>query len=475
MQGAPHATPPFDHRKTPRFSRFDGRRRDGSDRHPAANDAAPAAAQLHAGEGVVDITPPLGIEMGGFHRPPGKERRIQGIRQPSAVRALVLELGGVRVAICSLDVAAVGKDMAARIRSQVARQTGIPAENVRVCGHAHPFHALFLLLAAVGHVFGRLHGHGREARPSRPCAGPRPIWPRRRSSLGKCRARGGNHNRTTKAYKTDAAFAKESSDAERWLDTMLHALLFHRSGGKRTLAWYHFNAHAVCYADEIAGPDWPGEVAELVPQEREPPAVVPPGARRRRQPGRRQRLARRDPADRRGDLSRSAQQAIRAATPVKIDTLRTTRAAVPRSARYALLKDWLAEYAKDPAKCTASALGRRRIRRRLVPRQRGTQPEPDPPADHDQRHCLGPIGMLFHPAELYSCYGLTIRRDSPFADTLVVGYADGIIGYLPDPNAYKAHEYAAIVVPKILDYPPFTPTAARQFTAAGLGLLKAVQ
>ena len=76
--------------------------------------AAPSQGQLLAGEGVVDITPPLGIEMGGFHRPPGKERRILGIRQPCAARALLLEMGGVRVAICSLDVAGVGHDMAAR-------------------------------------------------------------------------------------------------------------------------------------------------------------------------------------------------------------------------------------------------------------------------------------------------------------------------------------------------------------------------
>jgi len=57
----------------------------------------------------------------------------------------------------------------------------------------------------------------------------------------------------------------------------------------------------------------------------------------------------------------------------------------------------------------------------------------------------------------------------------VVGYADDTIGYLPDPNAYKAREYAAVVVPKILDYPPFTPTAAREFTAAGVQLLKAIR
>ena len=93
---------------------------------------------LLAGEGVVDITPPLGIEMGGFHRPPGKERRIKSIRQPAAVRALVVQFGETQVAICSLDVAAVGQEMAVRVRNEVARQTGIPASNVRVCAtHTH--------------------------------------------------------------------------------------------------------------------------------------------------------------------------------------------------------------------------------------------------------------------------------------------------------------------------------------------------
>jgi hypothetical protein len=32
----------------------------------------------------------------------------------------------------------------------------------------------------------------------------------------------------------------------------------------------------------------------------------------------------------------------------------------------------------------------------------------------------------FHPAELFSYYGLAIRRDSPFANTLVAGYANDL-------------------------------------------------
>ena len=85
---------------------------------------------------------------------------------------------------------------------------------------------------------------------------------------------------------------------------------------------------------------------------------------------------------------------------------------------------------------------------------------------------LGGVGLLFHPAELYSYYGLAIRRDSPFEDTLVVAYADGLIGYLPDPKAYAASEYSAIVVPKILDYPPFTTAAAEEMKTAAVAMLR---
>src|SRR5256885_2900712 len=36
---------------------------------------------------------------------------------------------------------------------------------------------------------------------------------------GKDRVQGGNFNRTSKTWKTDADFGKESNDAERWIDT----------------------------------------------------------------------------------------------------------------------------------------------------------------------------------------------------------------------------------------------------------------
>lgn len=93
---------------------------------------------LEAGEGVVDITPPLGIELAGFHRTVGKERRIEAIRQPSAARALVLRVKDTQAAIVSLDMLYLARDMARRVQTQVERQWGIPAANVHVCAtHSH--------------------------------------------------------------------------------------------------------------------------------------------------------------------------------------------------------------------------------------------------------------------------------------------------------------------------------------------------
>ena len=60
-------------------------------------------------------------------------------------------------------------------------------------------------------------------------------------------------------------------------------------------------------------------------------------------------------------------------------------------------------------------------------------------------------------------------------DTIVVGYTDDLIGYLPDPKAYQAGEYAAAVVPKLMDLPRYKPDVARRMTAAVMDLLRKLE
>lgn len=432
---------------------------------------------LLAGEGVVDTTPPLGLELGGFHRPPGQERRIRGIRQRTQVRALVLKLGETQLAILSLDVATVSSEMAKRVQQQVAQKLGIAAENVRLCAtHTHSMPSF---------VFCRQWGaipvdymHEVERKCVEAVALAREDLAPARVSLGKSRTVKANFNRTTNPFKTDEQFTKESTDSDRWLDTMLHVLLVERSGGKRSLAWYHFSAHAVCYADEQAGPDWPGEVADRVRAKYGLQPSFLQGHIGDVNPGDGDPW-RGDIRDTVGPVFEAFCRAMDQLKAVPVDSLRsiTHPFAVPLDLE--LFGRWLEEYRRDPGKCATGNWVDAGFAEDWYRGNVGRNPSKTHLPIELTAVRLGPIGLLLHPAELYSYYGLAIRRDSPFADTLVVGYTNGCIGYLPDPRAYasdpktkQAGEYAAIVVPKILDIPPYRPTAAREMTAAAIGLLK---
>ena len=178
---------------------------------------------LKVGAACSDITPPLGVELAGFHKPAGKERKMTGVRQPTAARALVLRAGKTQVAIVVLDVLGFGRDFAKRIQQRVAKRTGIPSNHVRVCAtHSHSAPSLRFLRqwGAVSPAYNALVetravqavtiGHADLA--------PADLY------LGKSHVNGGNHNRNSKPWKTDEEFTNQSGDSERWLDTMLHAL-----------------------------------------------------------------------------------------------------------------------------------------------------------------------------------------------------------------------------------------------------------
>ena len=230
---------------------------------------------------------------------------------------------------------------------------------------------------------------------------------------------------------------------------------------------------AVCFTDDKAGPDWPGLVANMV---REKYKIAPSflqGHCGDVNPGD-GKLWIGKPDQSAGAVFDAIVRAMDSLAPVKVDTMRaaTTEFAMPLDTER--LGQWLDEYRKNPAACNSNTWVDAGFAKAWY--------EDAIKSNVKQTHLpvtlgalrLGGVGLVFHPAELYSCYGLMTRRNSPFADTLVVGYTDNCIGYAPDPKAYQDNEYSAIVVPKILENPPFTPTAARSMSTAMVELLKTV-
>ncbi len=434
--------------------------------------AARSKGDLEIGEATIDTTPPLGIEMAGFHRPLGKERRVAGIRQPTAARALVLRVGETQAAVVSLDICGVAQAMTTRVQQRIAKDLGIPATHVRICAthtHSMPTLRYFRQWGAISPEYLT----AVETKIVQAVKMAQADLTPGELHVGKSPAPGASNNRTTKTWKTEEQFTEESTDAERWLDTMVHVLYFERARAKPNILWYHFSAHPVCYHDDQAGPDWPGMVNDLVRQKHKLTPSFLQGHSGDVNAGDAEHWIG-TPENTAGPVATAIGQAMDSAKSVRADCLRVRTAPTPLPLDMERFTQWIAAYREDPAKCNKGPWVDARFAeawfQSAVKWDTG-QNQTTVPLSAMQ---LGELAMVFHPAELYSCYGLMIQRDSPLENTLVMGYADDLIGYLPDPAAYRTGEYSAITVPKIIDLPPFTPTAGQALSKAAVAMLQRV-
>jgi neutral ceramidase len=102
----------------------------------AALPGAPAAAavEVRAGVAAVDITPPLGIPLAGYYH----ERGADGVLDPLFSKALVLESDGERVALVTLDIISVTREITDQARAEIEKSTAIKGAQVMVsASHAH--------------------------------------------------------------------------------------------------------------------------------------------------------------------------------------------------------------------------------------------------------------------------------------------------------------------------------------------------
>lgn len=91
--------------------------------------------KLKVGFARTDITPELGVRLGGYGV---RERPAEEILDRLHATAVVLEQGGLAAVLVNLDWICVEEDVVARVRGEVNRRTGIPVQNVTVCAtHSH--------------------------------------------------------------------------------------------------------------------------------------------------------------------------------------------------------------------------------------------------------------------------------------------------------------------------------------------------
>ena len=107
--------------------------------------------RVRAGAAKVNITPPIGVGLTGYA---ARDGNSTGVHDELYAAALVLDDGENRVAIVTSDVLAIGNETDRAVRALVQQQTGIPEANVllsashthsgpatiflRYCGEIHP-------------------------------------------------------------------------------------------------------------------------------------------------------------------------------------------------------------------------------------------------------------------------------------------------------------------------------------------------
>ena len=90
---------------------------------------------IQAGAAVADITPGVGLAMGGYGARQGVST---GIHDPLNVRTFVLHDGRSHVVIAICDLVGVPVDLVAAAREQIEKDTGIPGANVAIgATHTH--------------------------------------------------------------------------------------------------------------------------------------------------------------------------------------------------------------------------------------------------------------------------------------------------------------------------------------------------
>ncbi|MGC8631834.1 MAG: hypothetical protein ACP5T2_05380 [Thermoprotei archaeon] len=101
--------------------------------------------------------------------------------------------------------------------------------------------------------------------------------------------------------------------------------------------------------------------------------------------------------------------------------------------------------------------------------------EPGPVEAEAQAFALSETFALVNfSGELFSSIGKEVRSRSPFVNTMVVGYANGVVGYIPDRQAFELSTYEAAEAYKYYDTFPFKKNVGEEVGKAMLEALETV-
>jgi len=97
--------------------------------------------QLYAGAAIIDVTPQKPMFLHGY---PHVERTSVGTHDPLYASAMIIDDGKNQIGFCAVDVIFITREITARIREKVQKETGIKGENLMIsASHTHSGPVIF--------------------------------------------------------------------------------------------------------------------------------------------------------------------------------------------------------------------------------------------------------------------------------------------------------------------------------------------
>ncbi len=388
-----------------------------------------------AGFGRTDVTPELGVRLGGYGV---KERPAEEILDRLHSTAMVLEQDNLTAAVINLDWICIDEDLVARIRRGVNQRTGIPEKNVSVCTtHSH----------SVPNTLN-FWGWGEQETAYIESVLPEIIRSVELAKKNLCEVKAGfattaSLTGVNRRGTSEDGSINFSADPNGFFDPTMTVVHFKSESGDAGIL-VHYGAHGTAMgSNRLVSRDWCGVMKDRIETQFAAPVLFLNGAVGDVGPRTNHRIA--------GGLSagvgdgipavlevgyRAATDAIRALMSIhewrgelKLEVL-TEDIFLPY-APLAPLADAERELAKwEPQKEEwGTPMCEYRHNRAVIEAYK--QPLLNGRNFTQTITCIGPLAIVPMPGEMFSGISLRIRHGSPFQYTLCCSVSNGSLSYLP--------------------------------------------
>lgn len=438
---------------------------------------------LRAGAARATITPPRGTTLIGYG---DRLLGARGVHDDLTATALVLEdAARTQVAIVALDMLCLHEDVVAEIRRRTQARTRIPAAHVLLaCSHTHagpiayaprlgsPLRRLF-----IARLVARVVDAIAEA-----AASPEPAT--LDTGFGAAEVAVNRRERTA-----DGAIAL-GVNPDGFVDRTLGVARLRRTRDGRALATLvSFACHPAVLSpkNRLVTAEWPGAMRSVVEAKTGAPCLFLQGATGNLNP----RHAWGDPQADWAAVERIGRAVAEAALATLATGMDPTEAA-PLAAVHEdhPLEVELRRDATGRVESYRTTGARKLGLPRLAidgllrhaypwrPRLRaGATPDAAPVQPMEiQALRVGELALVSHAAETFAEIGAHLRAHSPFAKTFFVGYANGMVGYLPTASAHAEGGYEVEEAPLAYRVSgTYAPESEARVMDASLRLLRSLR